>query len=115
MSGLLADRLNTQKVVFDVRYDGLFTFCGARFVAHVHRTAFAQVLQHTPGAERTKLLAAFEQAIAGTIAAHISTRPLGAVQRQLRPGTGVAVAPVKPPLSRPALPRHVMRGNRWGY
>ncbi|WBA44156.1 hypothetical protein [Hymenobacter canadensis] len=68
----------SEKVAFDAQHDHLFTTHGSSFMAHVYRTAFEQVLQHTPDDERRKLLGAFQQAMEGAIAARYSTHPSAA-------------------------------------
>jgi hypothetical protein len=68
----------TEKVAFDAQHDHLFATHGSSFMAHVYRTAFEQVLQHTPDDERRRLLAALHQAMEGAIAARYSTHPSSA-------------------------------------
>jgi hypothetical protein len=68
----------TEKEAFDRQHDGLFTAHGSSFMAHVYRMSFAQVLQHMPDAERSKLLAAFQQAVTEAIATRYSTYPSAA-------------------------------------
>lgn len=65
----------TEKAAFATQHDQLFIAHGASFMAHVYRTAFEQVLEHTPDQERCKLLAALHKAMEGAIAARYSTHP----------------------------------------
>ncbi|RYU81879.1 hypothetical protein [Hymenobacter persicinus] len=65
----------TEKEAFDRMHDGLFAAHGSHFMAHVYRLAFEKVLQNMPDAERSKLLAAFQQATESAVAQHFSTYP----------------------------------------
>jgi hypothetical protein len=67
-----------EKVSFDKLHDGLFATYGSNFMSHVYRTAFEQMLQNTPDAERLKLLAAMQAAIDEAIARHYYTLPTAA-------------------------------------
>lgn len=65
----------TEKAAFDAQHDHWFTAHGSSFMAHVYRTAFEQVLQHTPDDERRRLLTALQQAMEGAITTRYSTYP----------------------------------------
>jgi hypothetical protein len=67
-----------EKVSFERVHDGLFATYGSNFMSHVYRTAFEQMLQSTPAAERDKLLAAVQHAIEEAVEKHYYTVPTAA-------------------------------------
>ncbi|MCC2548211.1 hypothetical protein LJY25_17305 [Hymenobacter sp. BT175] len=64
-----------EKVSFAKIHDGLFATYGSNFMSHVYRTAFEQMLQNTPHAERNKLLSAVQAAIDEAVEKHFYTVP----------------------------------------
>ncbi|KUG08597.1 hypothetical protein [Solirubrum puertoriconensis] len=61
---------SAEKQAFNKVHDGFYTSYGPAFMAHVYRSTIEQALQSMPDAERTKLLAAFQDAMSKAIDEH---------------------------------------------
>ncbi|UYZ59755.1 hypothetical protein [Hymenobacter latericus] len=61
---------SAEKLAFNKVHDGFYTSYGPAFMAHVYRSTIEQTLQSMPDAERTKLLAAFQEAMSKAIDEH---------------------------------------------
>jgi hypothetical protein len=64
---------SAEKLAFSNVHDGFYTTYGPAFMAHVYRATIEQSLQSMPDVERTKLLAAFQQAMSRAIDEHYAT------------------------------------------
>ncbi|GAA4383419.1 hypothetical protein [Hymenobacter koreensis] len=67
---------SAEKLSFDKIHDGFLSTYGADFMSHVYRVTIEKVLQNMPDTERSKLLAAFQQAMDRAIDDHYAATVL---------------------------------------
>ena len=67
-----------EKVSFERVHKSLFATYGSNFMSHVYRTAFEQLLQNTPPAERDQLLNAIQLAMDEAIEKQYYLQPTAA-------------------------------------
>ncbi|WP_139920901.1 hypothetical protein [Hymenobacter sp. DG01] len=64
---------SAEKQAFRKVHDGFFTSYGAKFMAHVYRTTFEQMLQSMPDTERNRLLTTLQYVMDQAIDEHYGT------------------------------------------